>query len=78
MDGRNWTRPDAPFLGADFRIGSNSDLDALKCEVHFAPDIVATVENRAGPENLAKVDLWTSLLLRRFSVQLRRSVIDFR
>src|SRR5258708_18610031 len=27
VDGRNWTRPDAPFLGADFRIGSNSDLE---------------------------------------------------
>jgi hypothetical protein len=30
------------------------------------------------PENLAKVDLRTSLLLRRFSAPLRRSVIDFR
>src|SRR6476660_4758078 len=28
-------------------------------------------------KNLAKVDLWTSLLLRRFSTPLRRSVIDF-
>ena len=30
-----------------------------------------------NPENLAKVDLWASLLLRRFSALLRRSVIDF-
>jgi hypothetical protein len=30
-----------------------------------------------NPENLAKVDLWTSLPLRRFSALLRRSVIDF-
>ena len=30
-----------------------------------------------NPENLAKVDLWTSLLLRCFSALLRRSVIDF-
>ena len=29
------------------------------------------------PKNLAQVDLWTSLLLRRFSTPLRRSVIDF-
>jgi hypothetical protein len=28
-----------------------------------------------NPKNLAKVDLWTSLLLRRFSTPLRRSVI---
>ena len=27
------------------------------------------------PKNLAQVDLWTSLLLRRFSTPLRRSVI---
>jgi hypothetical protein len=30
-----------------------------------------------NPENLAKVELWASLLLRRFSTPLRRSVIDF-
>src|SRR5438034_10893998 len=30
-----------------------------------------------NPKNLAKVDLWTPLLLRRFSTPLRRSVIDF-
>ena len=29
-----------------------------------------------NPKNLAKVDLWVSLLLRRFSTPLRRSVID--
>jgi hypothetical protein len=29
-----------------------------------------------NPKNLAKVDLWASLLLRRFSTPLRRSVID--
>jgi hypothetical protein len=29
------------------------------------------------PKNLAKVDLWTSQLLRRFSTPPRRSVIDF-
>ena len=29
-----------------------------------------------NPKNLAKVDLWISLLLRRFSTPLRRSVID--
>jgi hypothetical protein len=31
----------------------------------------------SNPKNFAKVDLWTSLLLRRFSTPLRRSVIDF-
>src|SRR5207245_1538693 len=30
-----------------------------------------------NPKNLAKVDLWTSLLPRCFSTPLRRSVIDF-
>jgi hypothetical protein len=30
-----------------------------------------------NPKNLAKVDFWTSLLLRRFSTPPRRSVIDF-
>jgi len=30
-----------------------------------------------NPKNLAKVDLWTSLPLRRFSTSQRRSVIDF-
>jgi hypothetical protein len=30
-----------------------------------------------NPKNLAKVELGTSLLLRRFSAPLRRSVIDF-
>ena len=30
-----------------------------------------------SPKNLAKVDLWTSLLPRRFSTPLRRSVLDF-
>jgi hypothetical protein len=29
------------------------------------------------PQKLAKVDFWTSLLLRRFSTPLRKSVIDF-
>src|SRR6266511_1312455 len=29
------------------------------------------------PKNLAKVDLWTSLLLRRFATPLPRSAIDF-
>src|SRR5258705_14002193 len=26
VDGRNWTRPDAPFLGADFRFGSKGEI----------------------------------------------------
>ena len=30
-----------------------------------------------NPKNLAKVDLWTSLLPRCFSTPLRRSVVDF-
>jgi hypothetical protein len=40
-------------------------------------DIVAKSRKSNNPENLAKVDLWTSLLLRRFSTPLRGSVIDF-
>jgi hypothetical protein len=40
-------------------------------------DIVAKVEKSSDPENLAKVDLWTSPQLRRFSTPLRRFVIDF-
>jgi hypothetical protein len=32
VDGRNWTRPDAPFLGADFRYGSKPEkLNASRC-----------------------------------------------
>jgi len=31
----------------------------------------------SDPENLAKVDLWNSPQLRRFSTPLRRFVIDF-
>src|SRR5258707_15408690 len=30
-----------------------------------------------NPKNLARVDLWTFLLLRRFSALLGRSVVDF-
>src|SRR5215210_3738560 len=30
-----------------------------------------------NPKNFARVDLWTSLLLHRFSAPLRRFVIDF-
>jgi len=40
-------------------------------------DIVAKVEESNDRKNLAQVDLWTSLLLRRFTTPLRRSVIDF-
>jgi hypothetical protein len=39
-------------------------------------DFVAKVEIE-HPKNLAKVDLRASLLLRRFSAPLRRSMIDF-
>ena len=39
--------------------------------------IVAKVGKSNSPKNLAKVDLWTSLLLRRFSTPLPRRVIDF-
>jgi hypothetical protein len=46
------------------------------CDVAFW-HIVTKVENRTTRENLAKVDFWTSLLLRRFSTPLLRSVIDF-
>jgi len=40
-------------------------------------DIVAKVEKSNNPKNLAKVDLLTFLLLRRFSALLRRSVSGF-
>src|SRR6266403_5218430 len=30
VDGRNWTRPDAPFLGADFRYGSNATVSGYQ------------------------------------------------
>jgi hypothetical protein len=30
-----------------------------------------------SPKNLAKVDFWTSLPLRRYSAPLGRSVVDF-
>ena len=38
MDDRNWARPDAPFLGADFRYGSKSRrLGVSKwCQLWFA------------------------------------------
>ena len=38
VDGRNWTRPDAPFLGADFRIGSNSEVELADADFRFAPE----------------------------------------
>jgi hypothetical protein len=43
----------------------------------FRADVVAKSRKSNNPKNLAKVDLWTSLLLRRFSTPLRTSVIDF-
>src|SRR3979411_2864824 len=43
----------------------------------FHPDTVAKAENRTTLKNLAKGDLWTSLLLRSLSSPLRTSVIDF-
>jgi hypothetical protein len=41
-----------------------------------APDMVAKVENRTT-QKLVKIDLQTTLSLRRFSTPLRRRVIDF-
>src|SRR5258707_440301 len=38
VDGRNWTRPDAPFLGADFRTGSKAALTTPKSNFRFAPE----------------------------------------
>jgi putative tryptophan/tyrosine transport system substrate-binding protein len=44
----------------------------------YGPDYVDQFRRAAGnPKNLAKVDLWTFLLLRRFSALLGRSVVDF-
>ena len=40
-------------------------------------DIAAKVENRITPKISRKLIFWTSLQLHSFSVQLRRSVIDF-
>jgi hypothetical protein len=40
-------------------------------------DFVAKVENRTTRKILAEVDLWASLLLRRFSMPLWRSVTGF-
>jgi hypothetical protein len=46
---------------------STSENDRYCCKSRKSSD----------PENLAKVDLWTSPQLRRFSTPLRRFVIDF-
>src|SRR6478672_2538970 len=47
--------------------------------VWLDPGITPCCKSRKSnhPKNLAKVDLWTFLLLRRFSTPLRRSVVDF-
>ena len=73
-------------------FGSNSEVRARSREVCFAlrnghPPLGCPVRKvlillqkskiELPPKNLAKVDLWTSLLLRRSSTQLQRPVIDF-
>ena len=54
-----------------------NDFAPIASECSLLADIVAKAENRAALKNLAKVDLWTSLRLRRSLAPPRRSVIDF-
>jgi hypothetical protein len=49
----------------------------LPWQCPLVADIVAKSRKSNNPKNLAKVDLETPLLLRRFSAPLRKSVIDF-
>jgi hypothetical protein len=65
-----------PISHCDVRFTSHCRRNADIASCPKSTDFVAKVENLA-PKNLAKVDLWTSLLLRRFSTPLRRCVIDF-
>jgi hypothetical protein len=50
-------------------------LNGPRCRL--LADIVAKFENRTTLKKPAKVNLWTSLLLRRVSTPLRWPVIDF-
>ena len=81
-------RRDVTILGARFdrrkwREGTGAAQDFERLAIEHV--VVCSVLGRyccksrksSDPENLAKVDLWTSLPLRRFSTPLRRSVIDF-
>jgi hypothetical protein len=52
------------------------DIGRLSAKGCFAPILLQKWKIN-NPKNLAKVGVWTSLLLRRFSTPLRRSVIDF-
>src|SRR5512132_3171817 len=47
--------------------------------VWLDPGITPCCKSRKSndPKNLANADFWTSLLLRRYSASLRRSVVDF-
>jgi hypothetical protein len=44
--------------------------------IKTSPNYCCKSRKSNNPKNLAKVDLWTSLLLRRFSAPLRRSTVD--
>jgi hypothetical protein len=58
---------------AHFRCPTHSDRD-VSANVRLAP-ILLQKSKIEQPQNLAKVDLWISLLLRRLSTPLRRSMI---
>src|SRR5260370_41713930 len=60
VDGRNWTRPDAPFLGADFRIGSFSEVRRRGKDVRSDLRSRHRLAARSGPfraDTVAKVFL---------------------
>ena len=60
-------------------VGPSIPGELIPCAfVWLDPGITPCCKSRKSnnPKNLAKVELWTSLLLRRFSAPLRRSVID--
>jgi hypothetical protein len=59
------------FLGRDNGLPWNAALDVR------IGSILLQKSKIEQPKNLAKVDLWTFLLLRRFSALLGRSVVDF-
>jgi hypothetical protein len=49
------TCPAAPFLGADFRYGSNSEVGARNRHVRFPPDSYQTADIAGGPVRATEI-----------------------
>ena len=57
--------------------GCQSIIQAMMALPEMPVNVCCKSRKSNNSKNLAKVDLWSSLLLRRYSTPLRRSVIDF-